>query len=84
MKAYQIFTGEYMETGDYTHFELVATYLDKERALKHCEELVEKTPLYGEKLIENDFNEITGIKDWDTYGWNISTIVRLKEIDIIE
>ncbi len=84
MKAYQVFEGEYEEMGDYTHFELVATYLNKERALEHCRKLAEEYPLCGDQLIESDFNEKYGIKDWDVRGWDIVTIVRFKEIDITE
>jgi hypothetical protein len=83
MKAYQVFTGD-TDKHDNQRYDLVATYLDKELALEHCKKLVDETPLYGEQLIENDFNESNGIKDWDTRGWNITTIVRLKEISITE
>ena len=45
MKAYQVFKGELDKHGR-QHYDLMATYLDKERALAHTKQIAESTPVY--------------------------------------
>ena len=54
MKAYQVFKGEQDKHGR-QRYDLVATYLDKEKALAHCKQVVESTTLYGDVLEEGEF-----------------------------
>ena len=84
MKAYQVFEGDIDTYGRQT-YELVATYLDKEKALQHCKEIAEATPLHGDVLEEREFN-VNGrlIRNWCAIGWGIVDIARFVEIEIIE
>ena len=49
MKAYQVFQGELDKHGR-QHYDLVATYFDKQRAFDHAEKIANGTPLYGDML----------------------------------
>jgi hypothetical protein len=83
MKAYQVYKGEQDKHG-HQHYELIATYLDRQKAFEHAEKIANETPLYGDKL------EFTGsfrngfCCSWDAVGWERTTIAELREIDIIE
>lgn len=83
MKAYQVHSGEYDKHGRQT-YDLVATYLDKDRALAHCKQIAESVPLYGDILEEGEFYGDGKYKSWDAIGWDRVTIARFKEIDITE
>ena len=83
MKAYQVFKGEIDKHG-HQRYDLVATYLDKEKALAHCKQIVESTPLYGDILDEGEFYGEGKYKSWDAIGWDRVTIAQFEEIDIIE
>ena len=80
MKAYQVFKGDTNKHG-HQYYELIATYLDKQRALDHAEKIVNGTPLYGDTLESYDNGKY---KCWDAIGWERVTIVKFREIDIIE
>ena len=83
MKAYQVFKGEDDKHG-FQRYDLIATYMDREKALAHCKQIAEAEPLYGDILIEGEFYGGGKYKDWDARGWNIVTLARFTEIDIIE
>lgn len=83
MKAYQVFYGE-LDKHCHQKYHLVATYLDKEKALDHCKQIAESTPLYGDKLEEEDFYNEGKYKSWYAIGWERVEISQFKEIDIIE
>ena len=83
MKAYQVFSGELDKHGR-QRYDLIATYLDKDRALAHCTQIVTSTPLYGDVLEESEFYGGGKYKSWDAIGWEHTTIVRFEEIEIIE
>ena len=83
MKAYQVFKGDVSKNGHQT-YDLVATYLDKEKALAHCKQIVESTPLYGDILEECEFYGDGKYKSWDAIGWERVTIAQFEEIDITE
>jgi hypothetical protein len=82
MKAYQVFRGELDKHGR-QHYDLIATYLDKERALAHTKQIVESTPLYGDRLVEMEYGDGKN-KCWDAIGWEIVTIAQCEEIEITE
>jgi hypothetical protein len=83
MKAYQVFKGEQDKHGRQI-YDLVATYLDKEKALAHCRQIVESTTLYGDVLEEGEFYGEGKYKSWDAIGWERVTIAQFTEIDITE
>jgi hypothetical protein len=84
MKAYQVFAGEEDKYG-HQRYDLVAIYLDKERALSHCKQIAESNVYKDEILEEGEFYGGPGVyKNWDLIGWSRVTIARFAEIDITE
>ena len=83
MKAYQVFEG-FTDKHDDQRYTLKATYLDRERALTHCKEIAENTPLYGDVLEEGDFFNNNKYKAWYAIGWERITIAKFEEIEITE
>lgn len=83
MKAYQVHSGEYDKHGR-QRYDLVATYLDKEKALAHCRQIAEATPLYGDVLEESEWCGGLKYKYWVAIGWDRVTIAKFEEIDITE
>jgi len=83
MKAYQVFKGEQDKHGN-QRYDLIATYLDRERALQHCKELAESTPLYGDLLEEGEWYGNGKFKSWDAIGWDRVSIAEFREIEITE
>ena len=82
MKAYQVFEGDTDKHGRQI-YELVATYLDKEKALQRCKEIAEATPLYGDVLEESCYAN-GKVKSWTAIGWERVDIAEFREIQIIE
>ena len=83
MKAYQVFKGELDKHG-HQRYDLIATYLDKQRALDHCKQIAEAEPLYGDILDEGEFYGGGKYKSWDAIGWERVTIAQFEEIEITE
>ena len=83
MKAYQVFEG-YLDKRDNQDYKLRATYLNRERALIHCKEIAENTPLYGDILEEGEFFCEGKYKAWCAIGWERVTIAKFEEIEITE
>ena len=83
MKAYQVFLGDVDKHGR-QQYNLVATYLDRQRALDHAKKIADETPLYGDVLEEDDFTPNDRHKTWWARGWEWVGIARFSEIDIIE
>ena len=81
MKAYQVFSGEQNKHGHQT-YELVATYLDKFKALTHARQIAETTPLYGDRLEESEWDKDETFKTWYAHGWEYVGIAKLEEITI--
>jgi len=79
MKAYQVFSGD-LDKYDDQYYDLQATYLNKQHALEHCEQIVAKD-IDGKdaKKIEKD-NWVA----WIVEGWHIVTICKMEEIEITE
>ena len=78
MKIYQVYSGEEDKHGNQQEY-YIATYVSKEKALEHCELVVEGTPLYGD-----DLEKIGGEwgKRWDAIGWGRVTICVLYEREV--
>ena len=83
MKAYQVFEGDTDKHGRQT-YNLVATYLDKEKALQRCKEIAETTQLYGDTLEESEYYANGKCKSWTAIGWERVDIARFEEIEITE
>ena len=84
MKAYQVNKG-YLDKHGRQQYELVATYLDKQKALEHCEKIVKETPLYNEDIINFDGWWGGGkYASWSILNWEQETIARFEEIEITE
>jgi hypothetical protein len=83
MKAYQVYKGEQDKHGR-QHFDLIATYLDKQRALDHAEKIAKETPLYGDILEYDGWYGEGKYCSWSKGGWEITTISQFREIDITE
>jgi hypothetical protein len=83
MKAYQIFKGD-VDQWDNQHYDLVATYLDRDKALQHCKEIAESTPLHGDILEDGQFYDNGKYKVWTAIGWSRVDIAKFEEIEITE
>lgn len=89
MKAYQVFKGEQDKHGR-QRYDLVATYLDKDRALEHCKKIAEATPLYNDDVLEEgEWYGDGKYKNWNIndptpFGWSSVTIARFEENHITE
>jgi hypothetical protein len=84
MKAYQVFKG-YTDNYDNQQYELVSTYLDRERALQHCKDIAESTKLYGDNFLEEgQFYDNGKYKVWTLIGWSREDIAKFEEIEITE
>jgi len=83
MKAYQVFEGDTDKHGRQI-YNLVATYLDREKALQHCKQIAESTPLHGDVLEEGEFYANGRIKCWSAIGWESVDIAQFEEIEITE
>ena len=83
MKAYQVFKGDLDKHGR-QHYDLVATYLDKKKALDHCEKVAKETPLYGDILEFDGWYGNDKYCSWSAIGWERVTIAQFEEIEITE
>lgn len=80
-KAYQVFKGDIDKHG-FQRYDLVATYFDKDKALKHCIELSKEESFQNETIAESEWLGDGKYKSWDVIGWDIITIVKFEEIEI--
>lgn len=85
MKAYQVFKTNFHRV-DERRYELVATYLDKQRALDHIEEIAKNVPLKeGETLVDGKWYNGGTYKSWLINGkWTTLTASSVQEIEITE
>lgn len=79
VKAYQVFKGE-LDKHDKQQFELVATYLSRDRAMEHCEKIVKEDP--DGKDAESTIREKYAV--WLVKGWYYVDICKMEEITITE
>jgi hypothetical protein len=82
MKAYQVYSGD-TDKHDRQTYELVATYLDRDAALTHAYQIADKTQLYGDELVESEWDADKTCKTWYARGWEFVGIAKFKEITII-
>jgi hypothetical protein len=83
MKAYQVHKGDENKHG-FQEYELVKTFLNKEKAEQFAKEMVEATPLHGDILHEEEWSKDGKYKSWTAQGWGFVCICRIEEIDIEE
>lgn len=83
MKAYQVFKGDLDKQGA-QYFELDSTYLDKEKALQQCGDIVKDDMFKKEIIVESEWYCDGKCKSWDTQGWEWITICKFEEIEITE
>lgn len=67
MKAYQVFKGDLDKYGK-QYYELIATYLDKQQALWHCNQVARETPMHQEILEFNGWNQDNTYCSWSAVG----------------
>jgi hypothetical protein len=79
MKIYQVYSGEEDKHGFQREY-YVATYVSKEKALEHCERIVEGNKVGDDEILE----EVEGSwgKHWDAIGWSRVTICALYEREV--
>ena len=80
MKAYQVFEGG-TDKHDNQYYKLIATYLDKDKALAHSKMIAEAVQLHGDTLEHHDDDKYPA---WIAHGWSFVTIAQTREIDITE
>ena len=86
MKIYQVYSGDTDKHGRQTE-DYLATYLDRDKALAHCHEIVNKLKLQGEDINEGSWGKEDGIERgiiWTAKGWDYVNICYLYERSISE
>ena len=83
MKAYQVHQGSENKHG-FQEYDLRATYLSKDRALEHAQQIVNSTELFGDTLLEDDWSKDGKYKSWTIQGWGFVDICKIVQIEIIE
>jgi len=82
MKAYQVYEGG-TDKHDNQYYKLIATYLDKDKALAHSQMIAESIQLYGDILEYNEYDNGKCLS-WNAHGWISITIAETREINITE
>ena len=83
MKAYQVFRGDFDKHGR-QRFDLVATYLDRQRAIDHTEKIAQETPLHGDVLEFDGWWAENKYCSWSAIGWEKVVLSQFEEIEITE
>jgi hypothetical protein len=83
MKAYQVFKGDTDKHG-HEYFELIATYIDKDKAFLQAEQIARDTPLMGDVLEFDGWYGDGKFASWSAVGWERITVSRFVEIEITE
>ena len=84
MKAYQVFHGENDKHGN-QQWDLIATYLNKDKAILHCDTIVATEKLYDGDVIEfNGWSKCGKFATWYVRSWEYTGICRFEEIEITE
>jgi len=89
MKAYQVFKG-YKNKHNHQEWDLVSTYLNKDKALEHCTKLVEIKILDEDEAIKegggkhNDTYKVWWIVNESPFGWDSTGCCKFEEIEITE
>ena len=81
MKAYQVFKGE-LDSNEITQWDLVATYLNKDKALEHANKIVDEADPVNNEIIGGEWTDDG--KYWYEIGWTMTGICKIKEIEVIK
>lgn len=81
--AYQVFKGD-NDKHDRQTWELIGTYLNKDKAEELAHKIVNDTPLYGDKLIDEGWGKDESYRVWSANGWDYVGICKIKKIEITE
>jgi hypothetical protein len=82
MKAFQVYEGG-TDKHENQYYKLIATYLDKDKALAHSKMIAEAVQLHGDTLEYSEYDNGKCLY-WEAHGWTSVTIAETREIDIIE
>ena len=83
MKAYQVFQGELDKHGR-QRYDLIATYLDKQRAFDHAEKIANETPLHGDLLEFDGWYGDGKYASWSAVGLERVNVATLELIEITD
>ncbi len=84
MTAYQVYSGDTDKHGRQT-YELQATYLDSEKAMEHCQRIIEDATLKNEHIEKHvTLSKETLSISWNAVGWDIVTVCQMNGITITE
>lgn len=81
MKIYQVYSGD-TDKHDRQTEDYLATYLDKEKALEHCRQIVAALEEEGEDIEERKWGKEDNIESgiiWTAHGWNYVNVCYLYE-----
>ena len=81
--AYQVFTGDEDKHGRQT-WELLGTYLNKDKAEEHANKIVSETELRGDNLIDEGWEKCGSYRMWMAHGWDYIGICKINKIEITE
>jgi hypothetical protein len=82
MKAYQVHTGDENKHGHQV-YNLVSTYLNKEKALEHCQQIVGEYKRLSEEEVSEHEEENGKWILWVAAGWGYVVVCKMDEIEII-
>jgi len=84
MIAYQVFSGDTDKHGRQT-YDLQGTYLDKAKALDHCQCIIENDTLKNEYIEKHVLlSKETESISWTAIGLDIVTVCQMNKITITE
>lgn len=83
MKGYQVYKGE-LDHLDHQIWNLSATFLDKEKALKHCLYIVEQEKESADTVLDEGWSSCGSYRIWWGLGWDDVGICKIEEIEITE
>lgn len=86
MKIYQVYSGDTDKHGRQTE-DYLATYLDKEKALEHCRQIVAALVEKGEHIEEGKWGKEDSLESgiiWTAHGWDYVDVCYLYERSITQ
>lgn len=83
MKIYQVYNG-YTNKHNFQSYDLEGTYLSKDKALEHANQIVEKLKDEQPKECDWYIGKDYCFKTWDVIDWDTVTICKVEEIEVIE
>ena len=81
--AYQVFKGD-TDKHDRQIWELLGTYLNKDKAEERADKIVSDTELRGDNLIDEGWAKNDLYRIWMAHGWDYIGICKINKIEITE